>query len=65
MDDYENNSYSGSGDLSEHELQQIFTDFVSRLLTIDPDGRPNANEALQHPWMLYAATLTEEQIKYP
>jgi dual specificity tyrosine-phosphorylation-regulated kinase 2/3/4 len=65
MDDYENNTYSGSGRLSEHELQQIFTDFVSRLLTIDPDSRPTADEALQHPYMLYAATLTEEQIKYP
>lgn len=65
MDDYEKNSYSGSGPLSDHELQQIFTDFVARLLTIDPDSRPTADEALQHPWMLYAATLTEEQIKYP
>ncbi|KAL3918873.1 MAG: hypothetical protein SGILL_004037 [Bacillariaceae sp.] len=65
MDDYENNSYSGSGSLSEHELEQIFTDFVARLLTIDPDGRPSADEALQHPWMLYAAALTEEDIKYP
>ncbi|KAG7369817.1 serine/threonine kinase [Nitzschia inconspicua] len=65
MDDYENNAYCCSGRLSEHELQQIFTDFVARLLTIDPDSRPTADEALQHPWMLYAATLTEEQIKYP
>jgi serine/threonine protein kinase len=45
--------------------QIMFTDFVSRLLTIDPDGRPTAEEALQHPWMLYAASMTEEQIKYP
>jgi serine/threonine protein kinase len=43
----------------------MFTDFVSKLLTIDPDGRPRAEEALSHPWMLYAASLTEEQIKYP
>ncbi|KAL3923619.1 MAG: hypothetical protein SGILL_001554 [Bacillariaceae sp.] len=65
MDDYDKNTYSGSGDVSRHELMQLFTDFVSRLLTIDPDGRPSADEALQHPWMLYAATLAEDQIKYP
>jgi len=64
MEDF-GESYSSSGPRSEHELQQIFTDFVARLLTIDPDGRPTAEEALQHPWMVFAASLTEEQIKYP
>ena len=41
----------------------MFTDFVSQLLTIDPDGRPTAEEALKHPWMQYAATLTEAELE--
>jgi len=49
----------------ERKLQQIFTDFVARLLTIDPDGRPSAKEALNHPYMIYAESLTDDQIKYP
>ena len=28
-----------------------FSNFAETLLTIDPDGRPTAAEALQHPWM--------------
>ncbi|KAK2964115.1 putative DYRK-family kinase pom1 [Blattamonas nauphoetae] len=28
----------------------LLIDFVSRLLTVDPDLRPSALEALQHPW---------------
>jgi serine/threonine protein kinase len=50
---------------SERQIKQMFTDFVARLLTIDPDGRPSAEEALNHPWMLYASSLTDDQIKYP
>lgn len=58
------------GDLSSYRSKErreeaIFTDFVRSLLTIDPDGRPTATEALEHPWMQYAATLTEDDIKYP
>jgi serine/threonine protein kinase len=49
----------------ERKIEQMFTDFVGKLLTIDPDSRPSADEALQHPYMLYAASLTDEQIKYP
>ena len=49
----------------ERQIKQIFTDFVGRLLTIDPDSRPTAEEALNHPWMLYAASLTDDEIKYP
>lgn len=49
----------------ERRQEQMFADFVRLLLTIDPDGRPTANEALKHPWMLYAASLTEEHVKYP
>lgn len=49
----------------ERNIEQMFTDFVGKILTIDPDGRPSADEALKHPFMLYAASLTDEQIKYP
>jgi serine/threonine protein kinase len=28
-----------------------FSNFAETLLTIDPDGRPTAAEALHHPWM--------------
>jgi len=28
-----------------------FSNFAKTLLTVDPDGRPTAAEALQHPWM--------------
>lgn len=65
MDGFTENSYRSNPADPERQEQTMFTDFVSRLLTIDPDGRPSADEALQHPWMLYAASLTEEEIKYP
>ena len=45
--------------------QALFVDFVRQLLIVDPDERPSAKKALEHPWMLYAAELTEEDIKYP
>ena len=49
----------------EESKQALFVDFVRKLLTIDSDVRPTAHQALQHPWMVYADTLTEEDIKYP
>ncbi|KAA6369646.1 MAG: putative Dual specificity protein kinase pom1, partial [Streblomastix strix] len=33
-----------------HTDDLLFVDFVTRLLTVDPDRRPTAIEALQHPW---------------
>jgi serine/threonine protein kinase len=42
----------------------LFVDFVSKLLTIDPDGRPSAAEALSHPWIKSSLDLTEDDIKY-
>lgn len=60
MDDY-----GGQNISMERKLEQMFTDFVGQLLTIDPDNRPTAEEALKHPYMLYAASLTDDQIKYP
>jgi serine/threonine protein kinase len=66
MDDYDPKRIPpGERDLTDFELEQVFADFVGRLLTIDPDGRPSADEALRHPYMVYASTLTEEMIKYP
>lgn len=32
---------------------QGFVDFVAHLLEINPKKRPNATEALQHPWLSY------------
>lgn len=49
----------------KHKRRAIFVDFIRSLLTVDPDKRPTAEEALKHPWMEYAATLTEDDIKYP
>lgn len=65
MDGYGEDMYSTVGTKTDRQIKQMFTDFVAKLLTIDPDGRPTADEALRHPWMLYAASLTEDQIKYP
>mmetsp|Transcript_11121 Transcript_11121/g.26723 ORF Transcript_11121/g.26723 Transcript_11121/m.26723 type:complete len:1355 (+) Transcript_11121:391-4455(+) len=57
--------YGGNNVPMERQIEQMFTDFVATLLTIDPDGRSTAEEALKHPYMLYASSLTDEQIKYP
>lgn len=42
----------------------LFVDFVSKLLTIDPDARPSAAEALNHPWITSSLDLTEDDIRY-
>lgn len=56
---------SGTTLSAEQTQRALFVDFVRKVLTIEPEARPTASEALQHPWMQYAATLTEEDIKYP
>jgi serine/threonine protein kinase len=43
----------------------MFVDFVGYLLTIDPESRPTAAQALHHPWMQYAASLSDADIRYP
>jgi len=35
----------------EEEEKVMFVDFIQSLLSIDPDHRPSATEALQHPWI--------------
>ena len=44
---------------------EVFLDFIRQLLTIDPELRPTAAQALEHPWMKYAEDLTEDDIVYP
>lgn len=49
----------------EEDEKALFTDFVTKLLTIDPEKRPSAEEALEHPWILSGFNLSEEDLKYP
>jgi len=46
------------------ENRALFVDFVSKLLTIDPDARVSAAEALNHPWITSSLDLTEDDIRY-
>ena len=58
--------YDSGVKLSKEETRQaIFVDFVRQLLIVDPDRRPTAEQALKHPWMKHAASLSEDEIKYP
>jgi serine/threonine protein kinase len=61
MEDYD----AGKSMTQEQTKQANFVDFCRQMLTVDPDRRPTAAQALEHPWMQYAASLTEEDIKYP
>lgn len=58
--------YDEGRKMAKEEVRQaVFVDFVRKLLSVDPQNRPSAAEALNHPWMKYAEALTEEEIKYP
>ena len=48
----------------DDEKRALFVDFVSKLLTIDPDVRLSAAEALKHPWITSSLDLTEDDIRY-
>jgi serine/threonine protein kinase len=52
--------------ISSHQDKQraSFADFVRSLLTIDPDKRPTAAEALNHTWIKSSLDLTEDDIRY-
>jgi serine/threonine protein kinase len=65
MDGFSESNYRTNPADPDRQERMMFTDFVRRLLTIDPDGRPTAAEALEHPWMVYADSLTEDEVKYP
>jgi len=49
----------------EEEDSCLFVDFITKLLTIDPEKRPSAEEALEHPWILAGFNLSEDDLKYP
>lgn len=61
MDDFDN----GKALSTERRHQAIFVDFVRKVLTLEPESRPTASDALNHPWMQYAYALSEEDVKYP
>ena len=61
MDKFDNRAQLGADELK----QALFCDLIRKLLTIDPELRLTATEALNHPAMLYAATLSESDVKYP
>lgn len=42
-----------------HGLSQEAKDFVKQLLVTDPSARMSAEEALQHPWILYVGSGSE------
>ena len=48
----------------QDEEKALFTDFVRSLLTIDPESRPTAAEALRHPWIVSGENLTESEVRY-
>jgi len=59
-------AFDSKQSLSRHLREQaIFCDFVRYLLMVDPEKRPTANAALKHPWMDYANSLSERDVKYP
>ena len=49
---------------NDDKHRALFVNFVSKLLTIDPDRRPSAAEALNHPWIESSLDLTEDDIMY-
>ena len=53
------------GSTPEAQDEALFVDFCKSLLTIDPDSRPTAQEALQHPWIMSAESMSEQEVKYP
>ena len=61
MDKFDNRAQLNA----DEQRQALFCDLIRKLLTIDPEIRLTATEALNHPAMLYAETLSEADVKYP
>ena len=55
--------FTSSLRLNDEEL--MFVDFVRSLLTIDPEKRPTATDALQHPFILQCSSFSDTDIEYP
>jgi len=53
------------GEDNQNDERALFVDFVKKLLTVDPDIRPSAAAALEHPWILSGFNVSEEDLKYP
>jgi serine/threonine protein kinase len=52
-----------AGPCDESEL--LFVDFMKQMLSLDPEERPSAREALNHPWIQqWGAGLNEKDLKY-
>jgi len=49
----------------EDDEKAMFADFVKSVLTIDPDSRPSASLALEHPWILSGYSMSEDSFRYP
>jgi calcium-dependent protein kinase len=47
----------------QNNVSQEAKEFVSYLLTYEPEKRPDAGEALQHPWIKNASKIHAEQFK--
>ena len=45
--------------------QTLFIHFVKSLLTTDPELRPTAREALEHPWIVMGRRYGLEELEYP
>ena len=50
--------------LSENKDSSLFLNFLQTLLSFDPEDRPSAEEALQHPWIRQAEKLSTADLFY-
>ena len=47
------------------ENENLFIDFLTKVLVIDPENRLSAEEALLHPWIKQVTSLDSEKLRYP
>eukprot|EP00816_Leptocylindrus_hargravesii_P001733 CAMPEP_0196807098 /NCGR_PEP_ID=MMETSP1362-20130617/7036_1 /TAXON_ID=163516 /ORGANISM="Leptocylindrus danicus, Strain CCMP1856" /LENGTH=999 /DNA_ID=CAMNT_0042180861 /DNA_START=279 /DNA_END=3278 /DNA_ORIENTATION=- len=45
--------------------QTLFIHFIKSLLTVDPELRPTAQEALEHPWIVMGRRYGSGELEYP